>query len=944
MTSTADAPEDSIQLLCDVTAVSREEAIKRLRANNNDVHRATEEYFDDPTGSKYKWDESAFGADRHGETTNPSISFNIQGPDDVGHTGYFHGSAAPTRPPSRANNRSPLGAPTTSAQEDEDLQRALAQSAAESGIPPQEAGIIDTGANAPYFGPANRPEYDSEQWAMVPTKVEMVVATEPPPSARKRDPEEPAFLRSNPDHREHRLGAIVSILHKIPLARNILLSIPPPAPSYGYNTQWWNGQVILKQEQLNAMATDGAEDYGIGENTQPDYTDEVHRLIAFLDNTERSYGSGDPLSDARGVWDSQTWWDGSEKNFFETLQLKGIENSEFDTRPMMTRVKLEPKPISERESQLVDAESDTEDYEKECALIDVDLDFEAYTWVNSLYDALDQLFWMANCSLDDPFTEGVGTAIITQPGEVMTFRFSGTGLHKPCDIPAVFYADRYTESRKNQAVFFQSQIFRLRRSLLHLDTYKENLTRCDGEPDCYKVEWLSNPHDTRDCCRKIISIGEYLLARQRKTAQWRYWADQIKEGEITMRDLGVIHTWTGPYELTEEQKDKKEMFENHIMAAKHKIESIEQELEDIELRKQDCYRCLDVVSKRLTIPEDETDAEFDEKYITRSEPDFYHPDYWNPTHKYLLRGVSTTKDITYICTRKEENLIELEAEEYPPPSDQWWRVAYTSNDPNPLKVEKTDIDSVLLAAGTETKYPILIYASEKAMKTPRLKLSDALRRFARADNRAFQQELSQEQSQEHIQEQVQKQVQNPEQTQPGVVMEGTAPLTFDAVRAVPSLRLGFGSPAKRKHSGGSSVATLGSSGDDSRDIEMTFSDEPSFFPEDDNMPRTMHREFASPTPQSNKLGGIVESLANCRTFENGQEVHKQEYAHMEEMKTFNSDQTQPGHAQPVHDSVVKAPEMQERPGSILLTKPNIHGVPRKPSVDPMDMDLDSADN
>lgn len=47
-------------------------------------------------------------------------------------------------------------------------------------------------------------------------------------------------------------------------------------------------------------------------------------------------------------------------------------------------------------------------------------------------------------------------------------------------------------------------------------------------------------------------------------------------------------------------------------------------------------------------------------------------------NKYLLRGVSTKKDVTYICRRAEPDLIEMDLDSESPklPSDQWWRCAF----------------------------------------------------------------------------------------------------------------------------------------------------------------------------------------------------------------------------------------------------------------------------
>lgn len=54
--------------------------------------------------------------------------------------------------------------------------------------------------------------------------------------------------------------------------------------------------------------------------------------------------------------------------------------------------------------------------------------------------------------------------------------------------------------------------------------------------------------------------------------------------------------------------------------------------------------------------------------------------------KYLLRGVATAPNIIYVCRRGEADLIELD-DEAKKPLDQWWRMAYTPGEEQPVKVE-----------------------------------------------------------------------------------------------------------------------------------------------------------------------------------------------------------------------------------------------------------------
>ncbi|ORY71716.1 uncharacterized protein BCR38DRAFT_493220 [Pseudomassariella vexata] len=897
MTTTSIPPDEAISQICEFIGLDRNDAIKRLQANNNDPERAIGEYLDDPTDSKnkYRWDESAFGAGRQGEPANPAISFNIHGPDDlVGQTSHLNtSSGAPTRPPSRANNRSPLGSryifcmlpstkltplytgvPANAAQEDADLARALAESAAESGIPPQETGVVDNGANVKYFGPANRNDYEKDQWAMVPTKAQAEATnTEVPPSARKRGVGEPAFLRTS---KKHRLGAVVAIFHAIPLARNILLSCGYSARSYGHNTDWWKGQPILKQEQLAAMAR-GEVVWG-GE-AHPDFSEELHRLIAFLDGTERSYGSVDCLAETEEI--GTNYWGADhevEDKFFEALKNESQNNPTFEQ--LMNRLLTDGKV-----EKIISGEDDDEDQQTKFAFLDAALNPEQYDWITTLYDVIDHLLWDDALSPGHSFPEGARNAFFTNPAEIFTIRFGGPeGLKKPCDIPAVFYVDRYLESRKVQALELQSQINWIKRDGLQgLEQWEKQQMTCKGEQGCAEYEWLEQPHDARECCKKIIETSAYLIDRQQKKAQWRYYEERISQGTtLSMEDLRLIHTWSGPYELNEEEQKRQATLKHMIETSAENLLELEEEQAKAQERKEHCKLALEVLKRRLTCREDEADAEFKENYILPSQPEKYNPNWWNPTHRYALRGVATTPEIAYICTRDKVEATCRDVEERSGSCDQWWRLEYVENHADPVKVDKTDVDTVLLAAGTESNFPILVYASETAMDAEPIPLSDALKMFVRADNRSFQQEIAQAQ----------------EQTSEAV------PLTLEAIQSVPTDPIRT-LPTKRKHScAGSSVATLGSRS--SRDMmDMIFSDEPDPFP-DDSTPSTFHQEFADPAPQTNKLGGVVESLANFRTHSESPILRR------DGPQTPKRD-----------DSGSKVPEMQERSGGPppFITRP-----------------------
>ncbi|KAI1391065.1 uncharacterized protein F4822DRAFT_171209 [Hypoxylon trugodes] len=869
MASTNEPTDESINLFCDLTGLLRAEAITRLKANNNDIQRACEEYFEDPDSVKYKWDESQFSMDRHGDNFNDTgISFNIQGPDELGPGGYQN-NAAPTRPPSRANNPSPFGAPANAAEEDANLERALAESAAESGIQLQEAGIVDNETNLKYFGPANRPQYETEQWAMVPTKTTLeTVKADPTPSARKRDANIPAFLRSKGDHR---VGAILSIYHKIPLFRNILLQCGVPTKNYGHNSEWWRGQAILKHEHLAAMAK-GESIWG--EDAHPEFAEELHRLIAFLDKTERSYGSVDGLVDTKAIDPSfGAWIPDVEEKLYEALQEESLNNPDCDMSPVTTvgTVMFCAQASGDEAQSEGDADSSSdEDRDTRFVFLDLMLDYEQYPWVNTFYDALDNLLWTHALSLDHNFPDEANFAVLAKPAEVITVRFGGTGLVKPCEIPAVFYVDRYMKDRKDLALKFQTYIRFIKKKLRLYDLLGANLIRCRGQR-CHRVNGLSNgPHDLVTCLDGIIKQTERLIERQTRTAQWRYHYERMERDiELTLDDIFDIHTWNGPRSFLPEEEERLEKWKEVISGCKEQIDELRTDLANLTEAKEAYWDSMRIVAKRLTCQEDEVDDSF----IFRSTP-AYHPEYWNPTMKYSLRGVGLTSELAYVCVRQDAGSMDVDG--VSESKDQWWKIGYSANDASPIKTEKANVEDVLHAAGTESKNPILIYATEAAMEAEPIPLSDALRMFVRADNRSFQQELSQEQDQE----QQQQQQQQPYNVHSGVTVEDISAFTNHT----------------RKHSVASSVATRGSSRDALSEVDLTF-DEPGTF------------QPSVPYHASKQLSA--------------------EYNITEEMQTFSTDV-----------STSKSPEMQEvASGSTpFLSRPS--RASQNDPIDMMDVDFE----
>lgn len=116
------------------------------------------------------------------------------------------------------------------------------------------------------------------------------IMNDPDPGERKRDLDVPAFLK--PSAEIHRLSALITIYHEIPLIREAFLprTSLDAVPDYGSDKEWWSGRAI-----------DVPGVFGPDVSLPDEVTLELHRLMAFLDKTERSYGSVEPLANLNGV-------------------------------------------------------------------------------------------------------------------------------------------------------------------------------------------------------------------------------------------------------------------------------------------------------------------------------------------------------------------------------------------------------------------------------------------------------------------------------------------------------------------------------------------------------------------------------------------------------------------------------------------------------------------
>jgi hypothetical protein len=304
---------------------------------------------------------------------------------------------------------------------------------------PQENGVTTTTTNNSHFGRATRDHYDDNAWAMTlfnPSTREVII--NPDPEDRRRIDNEPAFLRPSQEYQY--LGGFLTIIHSIPLAREALLLRKRVLSDYGYDSQWWKGQPI-RVPKIVSLEDAHAED-----SDWDDILYETQRLMAFLDSTDRAFGSTDALIGLRSVsgYDS----DGGVSNFLESWQEAAVRATPDDQLSMVFSSHALKRPLSELDTPI----------EKEFFILDPNVESEHG---QTLYDVLDRAVWADRPGeeLDDVWLEHVA--------EVLVMRLeSSDPSTKSVDvkIPATFYPDRYLEACREI-----SREFRLRR----LDVYGE---------------------------------------------------------------------------------------------------------------------------------------------------------------------------------------------------------------------------------------------------------------------------------------------------------------------------------------------------------------------------------------------------------------------------------------------------------------------------------------
>ncbi|MCJ1285160.1 hypothetical protein MMC26_004498 [Xylographa opegraphella] len=278
-------------------------------------------------------------------------------------------------------------------------------------MPAQEVGVTDgTGA---HFGPATDAYYDNDKWAMTAARTHaQEILQNPDPQFRMREKGAPAFLK--PSLAGHYVPALVTILHAIPMAREALLSRDYMLSDYGKSDEWWDGLPIESPQIFNLDQT-------IDETKREEIVFEFQRLMAFLDETERAYGSADVLVNMEGT--------------------RHVHMGDVEGRLLQIWSESVARAMPDYELRTIFETSASEDLnDRIIYALDLPIDSFFLDSGSTLYDALDAAIWTGFKATDDEaiYLERVPDVLV-----IKARRSGGTGTGIGVKVPATWYADRY---------------------------------------------------------------------------------------------------------------------------------------------------------------------------------------------------------------------------------------------------------------------------------------------------------------------------------------------------------------------------------------------------------------------------------------------------------------------------------------------------------------------
>ncbi|KAG9196032.1 hypothetical protein G6011_01153 [Alternaria panax] len=665
--------ESNIDLLLSFGAdqLDRNEARQLLANHGQSLEAAMDKYFTsmDQGGisslkthlrnSQAKWDETAFAGAGYGIDDTNVPTFNID--YAPGHENYPHSnvnSRAPTRPPSRTSVAS---------------TQAQAGDAPIQSIEGQETGVTGSNTN---FGPAMRDNYDTSQWALVPTATEIIA--DPIPGQRRREDGEPAILK--PSSNFNYLPNLIPILHSIPLFRNALLSPGILKDDYWQGDEWWKGNPQPASRILD-------DNVRLSASYNLEILHEAQRLMAFLDSTDRIYGSVNGLLESEAWRELPSTVEDPDDDLLKFLVLWG-----FAFESHMPNAELNGTLRS-----TVDVAGST----VESFVLDAVVTRDSSRPDFSLYDVLD----------DSLFSSAVASAHIREPSNVLILRLSSSNTEASdlgVRIPATLYIDRYLQQNKHVIDGMYSDIRQHEEQLNVIKT---------------QVEKLKYHTPNKAGAKKMDSL-------------------QLLKTSMTAFEPAKSGSSPGDEKLLAQLQELYSSIESKLVALEEQTEQAQKAIAGISGRfKPRVDDSTDTAAAATTDNHaKETTTETTEN-IAKEAPEpvkIEYPEGQSPEdamrRPYQLWGVATRRDVVYIR--------HPDIKSNTPNATQWWRMQYDSESANPLiRRDRLSLSEVIERATTESASALLVYANDAATTAEPLPIPKSLEDFTKKDNLNFLREL-----------------------------------------------------------------------------------------------------------------------------------------------------------------------------------------------------------
>lgn len=465
----------------------------------------------------------------------------------------------------------------------------------------------------PHFGPANRGEYEQEKWAMVPvgkTSTQEILL-DPEPAFRKRQYGSPAFLKPSID--KHPLAALFTIYHSIPKIREVFIDRLNTLQNYGFDKEWWAGNAI---EVPTVIDDDILPDHQVNR--------EIQRLMAFLDKTERSYGSIQPLANLPEVQEIQRY-------------KESIEHAVMESWKRSLRDRENQAVVNKLFSKGVPSEGCSEDQVQDFAVLGLVLPADD-SMQTSFYDLADEAIWPSLEPLDldqSPFLSHVA--------DVVVFKIEGDERKRSVDIPATWYPDRYMRSGKEAALEMRlkkKEVMDQLERIIYLEDRLTNFQMRGG---------------------KVVKVKDLFSASLQHDEAVIENEDQSPDTDMDM--------------LSQTRSNKSA---NLSAELRRLVESIDKKLSGFQSLSS-LFILLANVTTALNVEREKTREALTNLSNLYTAPS--SDDAAPKLHPYSLRGVSTNSSTMYICQRAEPDLMDmnLDSSQTTSSNDQWWRIHYSTS-------------------------------------------------------------------------------------------------------------------------------------------------------------------------------------------------------------------------------------------------------------------------